>query len=136
MTRRTQDVILLFDGDCGFCSRSVRFAFRRDPAARLRYCALGSARGRALLREHGLPEETRDTMVLIDARGAHVRSTGALRAGILLRAPWRSLARVGLLVPRPLRDALYDAVARNRHRLFHGRSCELPEPELRQRMLE
>jgi predicted DCC family thiol-disulfide oxidoreductase YuxK len=130
------EAILLYDGDCGFCSRSVRFAYARDPHARLRYCALQSEKGRALLREHGLPEDTRDTMVLLDADGAHTRSTGALRAARLLRAPWPLLARLGLLVPRPLRDATYDAVARNRHRLLHARACPAPEPGLRQRMLD
>lgn len=126
--------VLLFDGDCGLCSRGVRFLYARDPRGRLLFCALQSERGRALLRGHGLPEAALDTVVLLDGEGAHVRSTAALRALKLLRWPWPALAAF-LVVPRRLRDAVYDFVARRRHRVSRA-GCVLPEPGLRERMLE
>ena len=126
--------IVLYDGECGFCSRSVQFAFRRDPKARYRFASLQSETGRRLLREHGLPEAV-TTVVLVEDGRAFVRSTAALRIGLGLRWPWSWLAALGFVVPRPLRDAAYGWVARHRHRIA-GEACLVPTPELRARMLD
>jgi predicted DCC family thiol-disulfide oxidoreductase YuxK len=107
---------------------------KRDPRGRYQFAPLGSATGQRLLREHGIPE-TEDTMVLVDGPRAYVRSTAALRIGRGLRWPWSWLAALGFVLPRPLRDAGYRWIARNRHRLA-GDACEVPTPEQRARMLE
>lgn len=127
--------IMLYDGDCGFCSRGVLFAFRRDPRARLRFASLQSEVGRRLLAEHGLMDD-RSTVVLVDEKGAHVRSTAALRVARRLRWPW-SWTYAAIVVPRPARDALYGLVARHRHRLGPAvDACRRPSADLRARMLE
>lgn len=127
------EALLLYDGECGFCQRGVRFLYERDPTGRIHFASLRSARGREELRRHGLPEDTSDTMVLLHSGRALVRSSGALRAGTLLRWPWRALAWLGLAVPRPLRDAVYRWIAARRHRLDHGRACPVPPPHVRPR---
>lgn len=129
--------IVLYDGACGFCTASVLFIYRRDPRGRYRFASLQSDAGRRLLRQHGLPESGLETLVLLEEERAFLRSTAALRIARGLRFPWPLLGRVGLLVPRPLRDAAYDAFARRRHRWF-GREdrCANAEPELRRRILE
>lgn len=114
----------------------MRFLYRRDPRGRIRFAALASPTGRALLRAHGLPEGTRDTLVLVHEGRAHTRSTGALHAARLLRAPWPLLARAALVAPRSWRDAAYDAVARRRDRVLHARACPAPPEGLRARMLD
>lgn len=126
--------VLLFDGACGLCDRGVRFVHARDPKGRFRFAPLQSARGRALLRAHGLPEDALDTVVLVEEGRAHVRSTAALRVARGLRAPW-PLLYACILVPRRVRDALYGAVARRRHRLA-GPACAVPDASLRARMLD
>lgn len=126
--------ILLYDGECGFCSRSVLFVYRRDPRGNVRFASLQSEIGRQLLRKHGLPDD-RSTMVLIDERGAHVRSTGVLRVARQLRWPW-SWGYAGILIPRPIRDGIYRRIASHRHRLGPAvEACANPTPELRARML-
>lgn len=127
--------VLLYDGDCGFCSRGVLFAFARDPAGQIRYASLQSAVGLEMLSQHGVPLDV-STVVLIDAEGAHVRSTAALRTARLLRWPW-SWGYAAIVVPRPLRDAAYRLVARHRHRFGPAvEACRMPSPELRARMLD
>lgn len=130
-----RSAVLLYDGDCGFCSRGVLFAFARDPRGRLRYASLQSEAGRKLLAEHGIPLDV-TTVVLVDAEGAHVRSTAVLRTARLLRWPW-SWTYAGIVVPRALRDAAYRLVARHRHRFGPAvDACRTPSAELRARMLD
>ncbi|HET6404100.1 MAG TPA: DCC1-like thiol-disulfide oxidoreductase family protein [Candidatus Thermoplasmatota archaeon] len=127
--------VLLYDGECGFCTRSVLFVHRRDPRGRVRFASLQSARGRALLAQHGVAPDM-STVVLLDGKGAHLRSTAIVRTARLLRWPW-SWAYAAVLVPRPLRDALYRFVARHRHRFGPAvEACANPTPELRARMLD
>jgi predicted DCC family thiol-disulfide oxidoreductase YuxK len=75
------------------------------------------------------------TMVLTDARGRHERSSAALRIAAHLGGVWR-LAAVFWLVPRPVRDGVYDFIARRRHRWLAGPAqCRLPTAEERARFL-
>ena len=136
-TTREAGPIVLFDGHCNFCSGVVNFLLARDARGVLRFAALQSPAGKRLLAEHGIamPDEP-DTMVLIDGERVLVRSSAALATTEYLRFPW-PLARVGFILPRFLRDAVYKIVARNRYRWF-GRTeqCRVPTPELRSRFLE
>ncbi len=127
--------IVLFDGVCNLCHGVVRFVLDRDRDARFRFAPLQSEVGRALLRGAGLDPDALDNVVLIDGVGAHLRSDASLRIARLLGAPW-SWARLLVAIPRPLRDAVYDFVARNRYRWFGKKdACPLPRPEWRDRFL-
>lgn len=129
------DCIVLFDGECGLCSAAVQFWIERDPRARLRFASLHSPVAQDLLAARGatpLP----DSIVLLERGRLHLRSSAALRIARVLRFPWPLLA-ILLLVPRPLRDRVYDLVARRRHR-WRGRTpaaC-VASPALRARFLD
>ena len=127
--------VLLFDGVCNLCHGTVRFVLDRDRAARFRFAPLQSDVGRALLANFALDPDATDTVVLIDAAGAHTRSDAALRTARALGAPWSWLWPLAV-IPRPLRDAAYDFVARHRYRWFGKKdACPLPRPEWRDRFL-
>jgi predicted DCC family thiol-disulfide oxidoreductase YuxK len=142
------DALVLFDGVCGFCNAAVRFIARRDRRGRFAFAALDSAAGRAALARAGagarrpsarVPTESSApaSLVLVEPDGRVLeRSAAALRIARGLAFPW-PLAWILVLVPRPLRDAAYDAFARRRYRWF-GRldACPLPPPELRDRFLD
>lgn len=128
--------IVLFDGVCKFCNNSVNFIIDHDPAGRIQFAALQSATGQRLLKQHGLPPSTLDTLVLVDGRHAYTRSTAALRIAGHMGGWWRYLM-AGLLIPPFLRDAVYNLLARNRYRWFGQLdACRMPTPELRQRFLD
>lgn len=127
--------IILFDGACGLCHRSVRFVLKRDRDRRFRFAPLQSDPGRHLLERHGLDPESLDTMVLVDGDAALVRSDATLAIVARLPRPWRWL-RVLRIVPRPIRDAVYRLVARHRLRLFGTRdACAMPPPDLAERLV-
>ena len=127
--------VVLFDGTCAFCERSVVFIARRDPAGHFRFGASQTPEAADLLARHGLTRDTARSIILIEGGRAYVRSTATLRIAARLRAPW-SWLRIGLAVPRPIRDGAYRIVAALRHRLA-GRSnaCEAPPPEIRERII-
>jgi predicted DCC family thiol-disulfide oxidoreductase YuxK len=127
--------LVLYDGTCGLCSRSVQLILRHDRRGRFRFAALQSGAGRALLRRHGLPVDELDSVVLVEGGRAYTRSRAALRIARGMDAPWPAL-RALAVVPRAVADFVYDRVARNRYRLF-GRTeaCMLPPPEVRARFL-
>jgi predicted DCC family thiol-disulfide oxidoreductase YuxK len=127
--------IVLFDGTCAFCERSVIFIANRDPAAYFRFGASQSPQAADLLARHGLSRETARSIILIESDRIAMRSTAALRIAARLRFPW-SLLRVLLIVPVPIRDAVYRVVAAIRHRIA-GRSnaCNVPPREIRARLL-
>ena len=107
--------MILFDGLCNLCAGSVRFVIERDPAGAFDFASLQSEAARRVLAEAGrdtagLP----DSVVLVDEQGVHVRSEAALKIAGRLRQPWPLLAAFRIL-PRALRDAAYDFVARRRY---------------------
>jgi predicted DCC family thiol-disulfide oxidoreductase YuxK len=134
--KAASEPIVLFDGVCRFCNASVNFLLDHDPQRRLRFAALQSRTGQALLRRFGLRTTDFDTLVFVEGNRCATRSTAALRIASYLPLPWRCLEAL-LLLPAFLRDPGYDLLARNRYRWF-GRldACRVPTPELRERFLD
>jgi predicted DCC family thiol-disulfide oxidoreductase YuxK len=128
--------VVLFDGICGLCTRSVRFIIRHDPHGRFRFASLQSAVGRRLAAGAGVQGEGMDTLILIQQGRAFVRSDAVLRIASRLGAPWCFAAPL-LLVPRLLREPVYRLVARHRYRFF-GRFDRLwgPMPGYEDRFLD
>src|SRR5437773_733528 len=121
--------VILFDGVCNLCNGFVHFVIARDPGARFQFAALQSDSARRLLaRVDGL-RQVPDSVVLVDRGRVYTRSSAALRIARGLPFPW-SLARALLVVPRPLRDWVYDRVARHRYRWFGRKdTCIVPTPD-------
>ena len=123
-----------FDGHCALCSGFVQALLRRDRRGVLRFAPLQSAYAKTRLAAAGLDADALDSVVFVDAAGgAHVRSEAFFAITRALGAPYRYLG-VLRVVPRGLRDAVYDLVARYRYRVV-GRheACWLPRPEWRGR---
>ena len=126
--------ILFYDGACGLCDRSVRWIIARDRDAVFRFAPLQGVTYREL--EHAdKPDDVSTFVALIDGH-LLVRSDAILAVSRELGGAWRSLAAVGRLAPRPLRDACYRFVARHRLRFFGGpEACRLPAMGVRERLL-
>lgn len=129
--------IVLFDGGCGLCSRTVRFLLRHDARGRMRFAPLDSAAAVAVLRARRCDRaDLPDSVVVVDAAGVHVRSAAVLRLAPELRAPWSWLGAMAI-VPRPLRDLAYRLIARNRVRWFGSADvCSMLTPAERPRFLD
>ena len=134
--KRVSEPIVLFDGVCNFCDSSVHFLIDHDSKARLRFAALQSTTGQALLEKFGLRKTDFDTMVLVEGDRYSLRSTAALRIATYLDG-WWWLAAGALLIPTFLRDFGYGILARNRYRWFGTLdACRVPTAEVRARFLD
>jgi predicted DCC family thiol-disulfide oxidoreductase YuxK len=129
------DDVILFDGVCVFCSRWVQFVLARDKQARFRFTAIQSPYGMRMAQALGIEPDDPDTNAVIHGGTAWFKSDGALT--VLSSLPGWSFARVLFAVPKPLRDAVYNLVAKNRYRIF-GKldACLVPDAGLRARVLE
>jgi len=110
--------IILYDGVCKLCNGVVNFVLNWDPAGKLRFAALQSEAGRNLLIRCGRSPDDLSSIVLVEANSFYIKSEAVLRIARNLRRPMPVLAMGGLLFPRCLRDCAYDAVGRNRYRIF------------------
>lgn len=127
--------VVVFDGECVLCSRSMRLLVRLDRNRRFRLATAQGPIGQGLYRHCGLSADGFETyLVVIDGR-VLTRSDAVIALVRALPWPWRALA-ASRVVPRPFRDAAYDLLARHRYRLF-GRAdyCALVGPEMRERLI-
>jgi predicted DCC family thiol-disulfide oxidoreductase YuxK len=135
MTRWPDDDVILYDGVCVFCSRWVRFVATRDVAQRFRFTPIQSDYGTRLAKTFGIDPGDPDTNAVIHGGVAYFKSDAALT--VLASLPGWHWTRVLRRVPKPVRDAVYSLVARNRYRIF-GRydACFVPDAAMRARVLE
>lgn len=130
--------VVLYDGVCGLCNGGIQWLLRLDRKEKLKFAALQSESGRALLEEAGAPDDL-STVVYIRGDTAYTYSDAVLRIGEELDLPLAaSAAMARVLVPQPMRDLFYtDVVAKNRYRVFgKSDSCTLLQPGYEHRFLQ
>lgn len=128
--------IVFYDGVCGLCDRTVQFLLKRDAAQTLKFAAL---QGETARQRTDLPNDLKSVAFLANYGTAqeqiYFRSDAALRMLNQIGSGWRVVSWLKI-VPRPIRDTIYDAIAKRRYRWF-GKfdACRIPSPELRARFL-
>jgi predicted DCC family thiol-disulfide oxidoreductase YuxK len=143
----TGGAVVLFDGVCNLCNASVLFVIDRDPRGRFAFAPLQSEAAARLLAKRGyrgagaggapggVPGAALSSVLLVEGDRVYERSTAALRVARRLAGAW-PLLYAFVAVPRPIRDTVYDWIARNRYRWFgKGEACRIPTPELRARFV-
>lgn len=128
--------IILFDGVCNLCTASVRFVVRRDRRKRFRFASLQSDLAQELLRRHGSAANTLDSVILLTGGRAYRKSGAALRIAARLDGFWPALS-VLLVIPSPLRDAVYDWIGRRRYRWFGRKQlCWTGDQDVKDRFID
>ncbi|MCP1847632.1 MULTISPECIES: thiol-disulfide oxidoreductase DCC family protein [unclassified Bradyrhizobium] len=135
MSSWPDDDVILYDGVCIFCSRWVRFVIARDTARRFRFTPIQSGYGTRLAKSFGIDPDDPDTNAVVHGGVAYMKSDAALT--VLSHLPGWRWTRTLFAVPKPLRDAVYSLIARNRYRIFGKyETCFLPDADMRARVLE
>jgi predicted DCC family thiol-disulfide oxidoreductase YuxK len=129
--------IILFDGICNLCNSAIQFVIKRDKKNLYKFAPLQSDTAKALLQERGIDTSKIDSIILIDPNTAYyTKSSAALEIGKTFGGGWR-LIGVFEWVPEPVRDWVYDLIAKNRYRWFGKQNeCMVPTPELKAKFLD
>jgi predicted DCC family thiol-disulfide oxidoreductase YuxK len=131
----TKQPILLFDGECGFCNKSIQFFLKREkPSKKIHFAPLESELGKALKNYFEIDEKV-DSLILIKDHSAYIKSCAALRLAPYMKGLWPVLV-VFVIIPPFLRNIVYDFIARRRKKIA-GRveSCALLIDEDKNRFL-
>ena len=135
MRKWPDDDVILYDGVCIFCSRWVRFVIARDTTRRFRFTPIQSDYGTRLAKTFGIDSDDPDTNAVVHGGIAWMKSDAALT--VLSHLPGWRWTRVLFAVPKPLRDAVYSLIARNRYKIFGKyETCFVPDADMRARVLE
>jgi predicted DCC family thiol-disulfide oxidoreductase YuxK len=122
--------IVFFDGVCNLCNASVQWLIKRDQKHQFRFAPLQGETAKLHLKitdENAIPQ----SVILFENGKVYQKSTAALRLAVKLGFPW-FLAGIFFIIPRFLRDWVYDYIARNRYRWFGKKdACMIPTPELK-----
>jgi predicted DCC family thiol-disulfide oxidoreductase YuxK len=134
--------LVFYDGVCALCNGLVTFLLKRDRARTFRFAPLQGNLARELLVPAGIDPDALASMVVVrrwqtPEQQILVRSAGVLSAIGLLGGVWGAMARAAVIVPRPIADAFYSAIARSRYKVFGKFDvCPIPPPEWRDRFVE
>ncbi len=127
--------LVVFDGVCNWCNAWVNFMMERDPEKKFKFGMLQSDSAQRILKELQLPAEDFETFLLLEHGRVSTKSTAALRIVRHLSGLWPVLA-VCLVIPRPIRDAVYNFVARHRYQwMGRAETCRVPTPAERERFV-
>jgi predicted DCC family thiol-disulfide oxidoreductase YuxK len=133
--KKQQEVTILYDGECGLCSKAMRFLAEEDSANNFKMRSLQEPIGQELLRKYNLPTDKFDTMVLIKNNKAYIKSEAVIESGKSLGGIW-SLGCGIYLIPKGLRESGYEWISKNRISFFGKKSaCEMPSKKLKRKLI-
>lgn len=129
-----RSTLLFYDGDCGFCNRSVQFILDHERHHDIYFCALQSSKAKEYLKPFFEDILGQNTMMVLEDGILYQKSDAALKVTHHLRNPWRMLSLFEW-VPKKFRDAVYDWIAANRKRILKNSYCMIPKEEMKKRFL-
>ena len=135
MNKQSTHSIILFDGVCNLCNGAVNFVIKRDNSNVFRFAPLQENSGILLLKKFAIDPQKLDTIILIENDRVYLKSTAALRISKKMSNLW-PLLYVCIVLPKFLRDAVYDYIAKNRYTWFGKKDqCMIPGPATKDKFL-
>ncbi len=130
------DKILLFDGDCSVCNKSVQFVLKWNQEDNIEFASLQSEIGKSILQHFDLNFSDLSTVVFIDKNQAFIQSDAALQVCNYLGSPIKYLNLLKV-IPKAIRNFIYDLIAKNRHLIIRKKyKCIIPTMEMKRRFLD
>lgn len=130
------DKVILFDGVCKLCNAWSNFIIKYDRQHLFKLCSVQSEEGKKILLHFGLPSESYETMLYVEGDKSFQKSDAFFQVMAKLGYPWKMVC-IFRLIPKPIRDWMYDRIALNRYTLFGKYDyCTLPSPDHEARFLD
>jgi predicted DCC family thiol-disulfide oxidoreductase YuxK len=128
--------VILFDGVCNLCSKSVQYVVKHDPEKIFRFASLQSSFGEKILQQYNLPTNTFNSFILLLQGKIYTRSTAALMVAKKLKGPSKLLYGL-IILPKFIRDGVYNIIAKKRYKWFGKKTeCWVPTPELKRLFID
>lgn len=128
--------VILFDGVCNFCNHWVTFAIKRDRKNKLKFTPLQGETAKQLLPQYHINPTSLSSVIFIDNGKVYTQSSAAIQICKHLDGGWKLFYGL-IIIPKFIRDFLYNIIARNRYKWFGKKeSCMIPTPELKERFLD
>ena len=129
--------LIIFDGVCNLCNSSVQYVIKHDKNNMFLFTELQGDVGQKIIEHYNIDTSKTDSILLYNPeKGIDYKSTAALKIALKLGFP-RNLIGVFFIVPRFIRNWVYDFIARNRYKWYGKQeSCMIPTPELKNRFLD
>ena len=136
MSNETTERIVFFDGVCNFCNYWVNFAIKKDKKKKLRFAPLQGETAKNILPQYNISTTALSTVVFIDDGKVYTQSSAAFRICKHLDGGWKLFYGL-MVIPKFIRDAVYNFIAKNRYRWFGKKeSCMVPTADMKSRFLE
>jgi len=127
--------IILFDGLCNLCNGSVNFILKSDKQGKFKFASLQSEIGIELTKKYNIDTNIIDSIVLIKNDSVFTKSSAVLEILKDMPIGWR-LFRIGIILPKFVRDWLYDIIAKRRYKIFGKKDeCPIPPKDVQDRFL-
>lgn len=131
-----ENQVILFDGVCNFCNYWVNFAIKKDKKKILRFAPLQGETAKRLIADYKINHTNLSSVIFIDKGKAYTQSSAALRICKHLESGWKLFYGL-IIIPKFIRDAIYNIIARNRYKWFGKKdTCMIPTPELKERFFD
>ena len=112
--------VLFYDGECKFCHKSVDFVFAHEDIPVLKFAWLQGELAKEII-----PSNAPASLILLQDGDLYYRSTAALKLCAYLKPPYRWLRNL-LVMPRPIRNAVYQFISDHRKKIMGSATCTLP----------
>ena len=128
--------IILFDGLCNFCNRTVNIILAQDTAAQFQFAPSQSNAAMDLLQQFGIAQNAISSVILIDQGKLYTKTDAIIQIASHLSG-WPGLFKGLRFIPKPIRDFVYDFIAKHRYALFGKKeTCSIPDASIRHRFLQ
>ena len=128
--------IILFDGVCNFCNRSINIILKHDKDSYFQFAPSQSNAGIDILQQFDLDQKASASVILIDNEKVFTKTDAVIQIATYLTG-WPKSFRLLKFIPKPIRDFSYDVIAKNRYALFGKKeTCRIPDESIRHRFLD
>jgi len=129
-------MVILFDGVCNLCNGLVKFVIRNDKSNRFQFASLQSAYGMELLKYYQFKSNTLETVLLYDGKEIYGKSDAVINIINSFGGLWKTVI-IFRIIPKIIRNFIYDLLARNRYKFFGKReSCMVPGDDLKSKFID
>ncbi len=126
---------IIYDGDCGFCNKTVMFIAKNDKNNNFKFISSLSEFGTKLLLKYNIKGLEKATIILVENENEIDKKSVAIRKVLFKIPSYKIMGYLMFLFPKQLSDYVYDFISKNRKLIIKNNICEIPNSEMRKKFI-